>query len=172
MAVEIIVHPDPKRDAKAALLAETVAAWPRIVLKQDFGAIPAGTVVRRAPSSKGDGTHYKVCAVSCECPDYQQWGNVCKHVRAYRLFEARQQEQAGSADEADPTPTPTSLKSYRDLFPGCVAGCGELVERQNSLCYSCGSDEAYRLDRERRAVVFANGRIGADEIFQLNPLAE
>src|SRR4051812_6602859 len=87
MAVEIIVHPDPKRDERAAALAPTVASWPRFILKQPVGAFPAGTEFRRAPSSKGDGSWYLVNSVVCECPDYQQNTAICKHLRAYRLAE-------------------------------------------------------------------------------------
>ena len=82
-----IVPPDAKRDAAAAVLAATAQTWPKVTLKQAYGAFPAGTVLRRAPSCSGNGTHYLVNAVVCECADYQRAGNVCKHVRAIRLAE-------------------------------------------------------------------------------------
>src|SRR5688572_9852102 len=89
MAVSsIAVPPDPKRDAKAALLAPHVASWPRHTLKVAWGSFEAGTTFRRATGSKGE--RYLVNAVACECPDYRDWDNVCKHVRAVVLFEAQQ----------------------------------------------------------------------------------
>src|SRR5215212_2922291 len=75
MAVRsITVPPDPKRDARALELVDSVGSWPRFVLKQPYGGFPTGTVFRRAPSSKNDGTSYLVNAVSCRCPDYQERG--------------------------------------------------------------------------------------------------
>ena len=130
MAVQsIAVPPDAKRDAKAALLAPLVSSWPRHTLKQDFGAFPAGTNFRRATGSNG--ARYLVNAVACECPDYQQAGHICKHIRAVVLFEQRQQQ-----------PAPAS--TYERLFPGC-RDCGDLADGLDGRCSKCASD------RERSA---------------------
>lgn len=101
MAIEIMIHPDPKRDAKAALLAPTVATWPRYTLKQAVGAFPAGTVLRRAPSSTGNGTRYFVNGSVCTCPDYVHGTAICKHVRAFRLWEASTRPAPVADVEAD-----------------------------------------------------------------------
>src|SRR4051812_47527135 len=81
----IAVLPDPGRDARARELVDHVPTWPRHTLKVAWGSFAAGTVFRRAPGSKGG--RYLVNAIACECPDYQQSGNICKHVRAVVLWE-------------------------------------------------------------------------------------
>jgi hypothetical protein len=43
------------------------------------------------PPDPARGARYLVNAIACECPDYQQAGNICKNVRAVVLFEAGQQ---------------------------------------------------------------------------------
>jgi len=117
----IPVPPDAKRDARARVLAGHVSSWPRFTLKQPWGSFEAGTTFRRAPSSKGDGTRYLVNSVACQCPDYAERGNICKHVRAYAIWE---QHQAG-----DMVPAPAPRPSYADLFPACKSGGGDLLER-------------------------------------------
>jgi SWIM zinc finger len=98
MTVSSIAH-DPKRDAAAALLAETAQAWPVVTLRKPHGAFPVGTRFYAVPSST-PGAAYLANLKVCQCPDYQQRGAICKHVRAVALFEA-QQEGAGSLP--DPT---------------------------------------------------------------------
>jgi hypothetical protein len=81
MAVaSIAVPPDPARDERAAALVDPVATWPKHTLKVAWGSFEAGTTFRRAPGSRGE--RYLVNAVACECKDYRQAGNVCKHIRA------------------------------------------------------------------------------------------
>jgi hypothetical protein len=116
----IAVPPDPERDARALELVDSVGSWPLFVLKQPYGGFPAGTVFRRAPSSKGGGTTYLVNAVACRCPDYQEWGHICKHVRAVVRWEQRQ---------AVTTAALASGKSYADLCPACKGGCGDVADR-------------------------------------------
>ena len=84
MAVNSIpVRPDARRDAAARLLVPTVKTWSRGSLKRPFGAFETGTRFLIAPGSKGE--QYMVTRVSCECPDYQRNGKVCKHIRAALL---------------------------------------------------------------------------------------
>ena len=143
MAVQsIAIPPDPARDARAAALVGQVGTWPKHTLKVAWGAFPAGTVFRRAYGSND--ARYLVNAVACECPDYQQAGMICKHVRAVVLFEQRQQ------------PAPKERASYADLFAACSAGCGELVERKGEACYRCASGEAHRLEMARKRELVAN----------------
>jgi len=162
MAVQsIAVPPDPARDARAAVLVDQVPTWPRHTLKVAWGSFEAGTTFRRATGSRG--ARYLVNAVARECPDYQQAGNICKHVRAVVLFEQRQQ------------PAPKKRASYADLFAACAVGCGELVERKGEACYRCTSEQVHRADRAARLEHFRQegARIGASlPPFVLNPLAE
>ena len=145
MAVSsIAVPPDPARDARARALVDQVPMWPRHTLKVAWGSFEAGTVFRRATGSNG--ARYLVNAVACECPDYQQAGSICKHVRAVVLFEQRQQRAPASKKRA----------AYADLFAACSAGCGELVERKGETCYRCTSDEAHRLEMARKRELVAN----------------
>jgi hypothetical protein len=145
MAVSsIAVPPDARRDARARELVASVVTWPRHTLKVACGSFEAGTTFRRATGSNG--ARYLVNAVACECPDYQQAGHICKHVRAVVLFEA-----------ASATPAP-ARKSYVDLFPACAAGCGELVERKGERCYRCLSAETRRLERESQRQAVVDGR--------------
>src|SRR5215216_5015828 len=135
MAVSsIAVPPDPARDARARALIDRVPTWPRHTLKVAHGSFSAGTTFRRATGSTG--ARYLVNAVACECPDYQQSEQVCKHIRAVVLFEAGQQ----------PAPKPrTALDRLDALFPPCAGGCGDLVERKGERCYPCLSAEVRRL---------------------------
>src|SRR5436190_2103530 len=98
----IAVPPDPKRDARARELVDSVPTWPLYTLNQPFGSFETGTVFRRAYGSNG--ARYLVNAVACECPDYAEWGRICKHIRAAVLWEARQAQ-----------PAPASRPTYADL---------------------------------------------------------
>lgn len=131
MAVEsIAVPPDEKRDARAAAVADQVGTWPRYVLKVDVGAFPAGTEFRRAPSSRDPRVRYRVNGVACECPDYQERGAVCYHVRAYRLWEARRSWPATIAPAG-----PKARPSYAALFPACDAtGCDDEPAPRSAYC--------------------------------------
>jgi hypothetical protein len=144
MAVASIAGPpDPKRDAKAALLAPLVGSWPKHTLKQAWGSFEAGTTFRRAPGSHGE--RYLVNAVACQCADYQQFSHICKHVRAVVLFEQQQ-----AATVAAPAPR----KRYADLFPACP--CGDVAEGTDGLCDRCAAERVYRLDQARRRELVAN----------------
>jgi hypothetical protein len=136
MAVQTIsVPPDAKRDARARELVGQVGVWPLFTLKQPWGSFEAGTTFRRAYGSNG--ARHLVNAVACQCPDYAEWGHICKHIRAVVLFEA-----------ASAAPAPTSR--YDALYPACAAGCGDLVDRTGESCYRCASAEARRLDLAAR----------------------
>jgi hypothetical protein len=145
MAVSsIAVPPDAKRDARARELAPLVGTWPRHTPKVAWGSFEAGTTFRRATGSRG--ARYLVNAIACQCADYQQAGHICKHIRAVVLWEASQQ----------PAPKQrTALDRLHDLFPPCVAGCGELVERKGERCYPCLSAETRRLDMARKRELVA-----------------
>jgi hypothetical protein len=141
MAVSsIAVPPDPARDRRALSLVDQVGSWPKHTLRKPWGAFAAGTVFRRATGSNG--ARYLVNAVACECPDYQQAGNICKHVRALVLFEQRQAAAA----------TVLELRArYEDLFPACKSGCGDLAEARDGYCDRCASDREWQARRDARA---------------------
>ena len=142
MAVSsIAVPPDPKRDERARELVDQVPTWPLWTLRQPYGSFPVGTVFRRTTGSTG--ARYLVNSVACECPDYQQSHNICKHVRAVVLFEARQQQ-----------PAPAS--AYERLFPGC-RDCGDLADGLDGRCSKCASDREWqqRMDARRELVATA-----------------
>jgi hypothetical protein len=140
MAVQsIAVPPDPKRDAKAALLAPLVGSWPRHTLKVAWGSFEAGTSFRRAPGSRGE--RYLVNAVACQCPDYQQFGHICKHVRAVVLWEQRQ---------AQPAAAPAVRKGYAAIFPPCKR-CGDLADGRDGYCDRCASDREWEARRDHHA---------------------
>src|SRR4051794_10219998 len=113
----IAVPADPKRDARALALVGQVGTWPKVTLNQPFGSFETGTVFRRAYGSNG--ARYLVNAVACECPDYQQSHNICKHVRAVVLWE---QEQARVDAEIERVLGPAPLKRYESLYPACAGG--------------------------------------------------
>jgi len=144
MAVSSIpVPPDPARDARARALVDRVGAWPRHTLKLPSGAFPAGTVFRRAPGSKG--ACYLVNAVCCECPDYQQSHNICKHIRAVLLWEQR----IAAEDAAlDAVLGPPSASRYDRLFPGCK-DCGDPADGKDGYCDRCASDREWAARRDR-----------------------
>lgn len=132
MAVsQILITPDASRDAKARVLAPQVGSWPRFVLKQAWGSFEAGTEFRRATGSKGE--RYLVNAVACQCPDYANRGNVCKHIRAYVQWEAREATLA-------------------QLYPRC-ADCGARSEMR--VCDDCAAtrERQDRLAAARRRVM-------------------
>jgi len=147
MAVQsIAVPPDPRRDARARALVDQVPAWPRHTLKVAWGSFEAGTTFRRATGSRGE--RYLVNAVACECPDYQQAGNICKHVRAVVLWEQKvAAEAAGITRVLGPAPK----ASYADLFPAC-RDCGdELADGLDGRCSKCASDLEWQQRRDARA---------------------
>src|SRR3954451_8912406 len=118
MAVaSIAVPPDAKRGARARVLAGYVSSWPRFILRQSWGSFEAGTEFRRAPSSRNPEVRYLVNSVACQCPDYAQHGNVCKHIRAVVRWEASQQPASAA---------PRLRPSYADLFPACP--CGDITD--------------------------------------------
>jgi hypothetical protein len=152
------ISPDPKRDADAAKLVEGAATWPVYTLKRDHGAFKAGTVFYGVPSRRDPERRWLANGVACQCPDYQQRGAMCAHVRAVRLHIERQQQE-GSADQADPTLAPIRevRGRYADLFPECAAGCGDLVERSGERCYHCLSNETWRLEMAAKRAAVAMG---------------
>lgn len=89
MALSTIpIPPDPKRDARARELMQTIHLWPVETLRRDWEAFKKGDQFFVTPNG------YRVNAVACECPDYQLGENICKHVRAAAMYLDR---HAGSS---------------------------------------------------------------------------
>jgi len=148
MAVaSIAVPPDTARDARAAALVDQVGTWPRHTLKVAWGSFEAGTVFRRATGSNG--ARYLVNAVACRCPDYQEAGNVCKHVRAVVAWEAHLAAEKAELD-AVLGPAPKPRASYSDLFETC-RDCGDLTDGLDGRCSKCASDAEWQARRDARA---------------------
>jgi len=112
----IPIPPDQKRDAKARDLAKTAHTWNVVTLKQDWGAFPKGSQALQTPNG------YRVNAVWCECPDYAEWGNICKHIRCIVFLDAQRT-----------TPLP---KRYEDVVPTCQEpGCDNDPEPRERYCW-------------------------------------
>jgi hypothetical protein len=133
----IPIQPDAARDAKARELAKTAHTWNVVTLKQDWGAFKKGDQARQTPNG------YRVNAVFCECSDYATWGNVCKHIRAFCLWEsemARPGPQPRTANELiehfwskvdknGPTPT------HQPGLGACWIWLGSRKENGYGQCY-------------------------------------
>ena len=81
----------------------------------------------------------------CACTYYETTGKLCSHALALEL--------ATMEDELRETASVPSLASYRDLFPGCAGGCGELVDDGGSyskLCYRCSAEQTFRLEQQSK----------------------
>lgn len=112
----ITIPPDAARDAKARELALTANLWPVETLKVPHGAFKRGDSFLVTPSG------YRVSAVVCECPDYQQSHNICKHIRALCLADAQRITK----------PTP----KIEDLWDTCKEkGCQDDPEPKSKWCW-------------------------------------
>ena len=121
----------PAQQRSADALLERSSRWARGIRHADSLAFVTFTSSRL--SKAGTPVYYYTSADGCTCPGYFQRGQCCHHIAVLADLEHQDAEARV-----------TALVSYRDLFPGCIAGCGDLVERQNQMCYQCGSDELYR----------------------------
>lgn len=120
----ILIPPDPSRDMRAAQLAKHVGSWPKHTLNVAWGSFEAGTVFRRATGSRGE--RYLVNSVACECVDYAERGNICKHIRAIVLWERRQEA----------SPLAPRLTRYAALYPCCdEQGCTDEREASYRYCW-------------------------------------
>lgn len=128
-----MVTPPMRRKAEALVSRIPFLSKGRSKITGDEFAIFPGSV---------EGTAWWANFSGCTCPGFRHRG-ICAHQLACDLLGER--EEASRQAEAVPT-----LASYRDLFPGCVAGCGELVERKNQKCHRCASNEAYRLEQQAK----------------------
>lgn len=76
----------------------------------------------------------------CGCLHSQRAATPCSHRIAVDLAALEDELRESAA-----TSTVVPLMTNRELYPGCAAGCGELVERRGERCYPCLSNETRRL---------------------------
>jgi len=82
------------------------------------------------PGSEPGLLHMTDCR-ECSCPDFQRARNVCKHVRAVRLWMT-----AYKSGAVAPRPRPAAPTRYDALYPSCrVAGCQDEPEPRSQDCY-------------------------------------
>jgi hypothetical protein len=98
-------------------------------------SLEAGTIFRRVTGSYCE--RYLVNAVACECPDYQEAGNICKHVRAIVLSEQRQQsaKAAPSPSSRHTTHRPCRRRACGAILPPewPYTFCGHCWERKRDI---------------------------------------
>ena len=112
----IPIPPDPKRDTRARELVPQVKTWHTGTLKQPWGAFEIGTAYFITPNG------HRCNAVRCSCPDYEEGGYICKHVRAIVMADAQ--------NVAKPA------WRYEDLVPTCQAsGCDNDPEPKEPYCW-------------------------------------
>lgn len=68
--------------------------------------------------------------------------------------EALMEPRCPEGPEDAPVPT---FRSYQELYPGCIDGCGDLSERRNSRCYACEQKHVRRLEQESKRAAVAAG---------------
>lgn len=138
------------------------------------------------PSRSEEGIAHWTTDYGCTCKGARKHGD-CAHQEAVRIFEARQSEPSprphnfhwyhddyaacvdcnrtrntvskdepcpGKPEEAAPVPT---FRSYQDLYPGCAAGCGDLVDRQGEMCWACLQKHTRRLEMASKRAAVAGG---------------
>mgnify|MGYP001582261380 CR=1 FL=1 len=140
MAQATILHGTASQRASAEMHLERREDWRYIRV--------AGTRYVVLPSGHSGSTHWvRDDARGCSCLFYAKTFATCSHMISVRM-----------ANEADAQQVP-SLKSYRDLFPGCAGGCGDLVDGPSQFCDRCSSDQAHQQEMaaKRRAVAAGRG---------------
>lgn len=130
MATATMTHGTASQQASAACHLERRAEW-----KYSW---TDGVRYVSMPSGRS-GRVYRLRAdgQGCECRWSQQTGRPCSHALALDLADLED-------DLQEPVPT---LKSYRQLYPPCAAGCGDLADI-GSFCSNCASDREYAARRE------------------------
>jgi hypothetical protein len=125
----------PAMERKAHQLAVLLTTCSRGRSKQ------TGQAFYVVPSSNRLSAHWTaIDGTGCTC----QRRGTCTHSIAAADVHKRQQP---------PTAPTTLIRTYEQLYPACAGGCGDVVERQGARCYSCASDEAYRLKQAARRAV-------------------
>ena len=129
--------PTVSQFASAAMHMELRSEWCTVRINGE-------RYVRLESGSSGHVYLLRADARACACAWYEKTGEQCSHMLALELA-ALEDELRETASDVVP-----SLHSYRDLFPGCVGGCGELVERQAEFCYRCLAQRTYDMDQQSK----------------------
>jgi len=132
MAQATVARPITPAQQKAAdeLLALS-SRWARGVRHED--GLTFVTFTSSHLDKDGQPIYYYTSERGCTCLGFANRGRCCHSIAVLADLEHQAVEERV-----------TPLRAYRDLFPGCAAGCGELVERQNQLCYQCASDAVHQ----------------------------
>ena len=126
----------PSQFASAAMHLETRIEHVRVDGVR-YAVVQSGT----------SGRVYYVRADASACDDACIWWTktrtICSHLLALEL--------AAMEDELRETASVPSLLSLRDLYPGCAAGCGELLDSGFSrLCDRCLAQRTYDMDQQSK----------------------
>ncbi len=130
--------PTVSQFASAAMHMELRSEWCTVRINGE-------RYVRLESGSSGHVYLLRADARACACAWYEKTGGQCSHMLALGL--------AALEDELRETASVPSLASYRDLFPGCAGGCGELLDDGGSyskLCRRCSAQQAYDLDQQAK----------------------
>ena len=134
--------PTVSQFASAAMHMELRSEWCTVRINGE-------RYVRLESGSSGHVYLLRADARACACAWYEKTGEQCSHMLALEL--------AAMEDELRETASVPSLASYRDLFPGCAGGCGELLDGGYSrLCEHCSAEQTFRLEQQSK-----RERIGA-----------
>ena len=89
-SVSITINADDPRTIRAIEIAAEAEFWLS-------GRDRAGCEVYGIPSQHETGRYYVVTRSTCDCPDFEQRQEPCKHVMAVRLHEELARAQHASA---------------------------------------------------------------------------
>lgn len=126
MASAIVHQPSPSQFASAACHLERMSEWRYVRINGErYAVIPSGV-----------SGHTYLCradAAGCSCLGYVKTGRRCSHMLSLEL-DALEQELRESVP---------SLVSLRSEWPGCAAGCGNLVPASGlAFCDDCSAARA------------------------------
>jgi hypothetical protein len=131
--VTIEVSSTDKRDGKALALFARCAEW-------QHGHTKDGRAFFAIPGSEPNLFHM-TDQRDCSCPDRQRAQNLCKHIRAVRLWMAAFQTGAVTM-KSRPTPTtPTAADDLAVLTPEGAAYLANLDEERDALQVSGAEHE-------------------------------
>lgn len=104
--------------------------------------------VRMVSGTSGKVYLVRADARGCECRWYERTLATCSHMLALELAALQDDIVETAASAVIP------LKSYRDLYPSCAAGCGQITEG-NAFCDDCSAkrEREERMAAARRRVV-------------------
>jgi hypothetical protein len=146
----------PSQWASAAIHLENRSAWRTV-------RIDGVRYVVLVSGNSGRVYYVRADARGCGCAWSQRAATPCSHRLALELA-ALEDDLVETAARTAATLTPEavpSLKSLRDVWPGCAAGCGNVTEGP-ALCDECAAEQTTRLElAEKAAATLAGTRYAA-----------